>query len=83
MPKPLRQILVEASEKMPKHPSQKNAWVIKTKEQFDAVKPHTVNATLYQMTSNRFGRTAVRGPAGWRIEKEKGLLKKHVSHLLG
>lgn len=83
MPKLLRDILSENTDKMPRHPKDNNAWMVKTKAHFDAIKDHTVPATLAQMTNNRGGRTVVHAPAGVRIEKEKGLLKKKVPHLLG
>lgn len=83
MPKTLRQILSENTEKMPKHPKNKNEWMVKSQEHFNAIKDHTVKAALYQATTHRGGRTIVHTPAGIRIEKEKGLLKKKVPHLLG
>jgi hypothetical protein len=85
MPKLLHVILSEMTDsKMPRHEKDNNAWYCNKQEHFNAIKNLTVPATLQQMTNNRNGRSVVwmrvQGP---RIEKEKGLLKKKVPHLLG
>jgi hypothetical protein len=69
--------------KMPRHEKDKNAWYCNKQEHFNAIRNHTVPATLQQMTNNRFGRSVIYMRNGPRIEKEKGLLKQKVPHLLG
>jgi hypothetical protein len=84
MPKALSQILSESIDsKMPRHEKDNNAWYCNKQEHFNAIRNHTVPATLQQMTNNRNGRSVIWMRQGPRIEKEKGLLKKKVPHLLG
>jgi hypothetical protein len=85
MPKLLRDILEDLGDsKMPRHEKDNNAWYCNKQEHFNAIKNLTVPATLAQMSNNRFGRSVVwMRRSGPRIEKEKGLLKKKVPHLLG
>lgn len=82
MPKRLRTILEQVS-KMPRHPKDNNAWIVKSKEHMDAIKDHTEVAGLYGASTHRNGRSLVHTPQNVRIEKEKGLLKKKIPHLLG
>jgi hypothetical protein len=84
MPKLLRDILEsDTDSKMPRHEKDNNAWYCNKQEHFNAIRNLTMPASLQQMTNNRFGRSVVHMRNGPRIEKEKGLLKKKVPHLLG